>query len=106
MTNAYLNYPNSRMTIHADRTCLQIGKSGKQGQRVMGITRNSFAAAISQLDHKSFQLGSSAPVNDLWLTIDFGDLVFEEAVADYVLRLLRQRYSPLQGVQIKRHCEN
>ncbi len=33
---------------------------------------------IAELRDKKFQLGASAAVNDLWLHIDFNDVVFEE----------------------------
>ncbi len=104
MTKVYLNYPNPHMTIHGDSACLQIGKMDKLDQRTVTITPDSFADAICQLDNKTFQFGSSAPVNDAWLSVDFDDQLFEAAVADYVLRLLGKRYVPLQGVRIRKHC--
>ena len=33
MLKAYLNYPNSRVTVHGDSTCEEIEKMEKQGQR-------------------------------------------------------------------------
>ena len=92
------------MIIHGDSSCLEIGKMGKVAQRTYKIATDNFAATVAELNDKRFQLGASAAVNDVWLHIDFNDAVFEGAVADYILRLLAARYSPLQGVRIKRHC--
>jgi hypothetical protein len=92
------------MIIHSNSSCLEIGKMGKVNQRTYKIATDNFAAALAEFKDRKFQLGASAAVNDLWLHIDFNDAVFEGAVADYILRLLGARYSPLQGVRIKRHC--
>lgn len=101
---AYLNYPNPRMTLHGNSTCTEIGKMQKVGQRDVPISRASFTQALNQLTGSGFRLGAQAPVNDVWLTINFDDLQFEEAVARYVHRLLAQRYSRLRAAPVKRHC--
>ena len=101
---AYVNYPNPHMTLHGNLNCLEIGKMQKPQQRVMTINRASFAQAINQLSSINFQLGAQAQVNDVWLSIEFGDSEFEEAVARYACRLLRERYSPLKVAPIKKHC--
>jgi hypothetical protein len=104
LTKAYLCYPNPRMIIHGDSNCPEISKKGKIDQRTYKLTTDNFANTIAELSDKRFQLGANAAVNDLWLHVDFDDAVFEGAVVDYILRLLGARYSPLQGVRIKRHC--
>jgi len=101
---AYLNYPNPHMTLHSDSTCPEIGKMQKVGQRDVTINRASFAQALSHLTSRGFQLGAQASVNDVWLTINFDDAEFEEAVAMHVRRLLGQRYSPLRNARIQKHC--
>lgn len=101
---AYLNYPKPHMTLHSDSTCAEIGKMQKVGQRDVRISRASFTQAFSELTSIGFRLGAEATVNDVWLTIDFDDMQFEEAVARHVHRILGQRYSPLRAAPIKRHC--
>jgi hypothetical protein len=92
------------MVVHGDSSCAEVGKMGKADQRAYEVTTDSFSAAVAALKSRSFQLGASAAANDLWLHIDFDDAVFEGAVAGYILRQLGARYTPLQGVQIKKHC--
>jgi hypothetical protein len=100
----YLNYPNPHMTLHGDSACAEIGKMQKVGQRDVTINRASFAQALNHLTSSGFQLGAQASVNDAWLTINFDDAEFEEAVAMHVRRLLGQRYSPLRNAQTQKHC--
>lgn len=104
MTKAYLNYPNPHMTLHGDPMCAEIGKMQKVGQRDLTITPASFTQAVGQLAGDGFQLGAQAQVNDVWFTINFDDVEFEEATARYVHRLLSQRYSRLRDAPIHRHC--
>ncbi|HEY6968008.1 MAG TPA: hypothetical protein VJA94_02300 [Candidatus Angelobacter sp.] len=104
MVKAYLNYPNPHMTLHCGSACAEVGKMHKAQQRTVKIDQASFSQALKQLAGKEFRLGSQASINDVWLTINFGDEEFEEAVARYVCRFLGQRYSRPRGAQIRKHC--
>ena len=42
--------------------------------------------------------------NDMWVDIDFSDVEFEAAVAEYIKRLLSQRYPGWGGSEIEWHC--
>ncbi len=103
MTKVYLNYPNPHVTIHGQPACSEIGKMRKPNQRDVEVNTASFAQAIQQFS-SGFRLGADASVNDLWMSVDFGDAEFEDAVVRYVHRLLARRYSPLQGAAVERHC--
>jgi hypothetical protein len=92
------------MTLHGDSACTEIGKMGKTNQRDVAVTRESFCNAIGHLSTREFRLGADASVNDAWLTVDFVDPEFEEAVAKYVYRLLCQRYRYLRGTPVETHC--
>jgi hypothetical protein len=46
---AYINHPRPRMTLHTDSTSSEVGKMRKPNQRVVSVTRVSFATAIGQL---------------------------------------------------------
>jgi hypothetical protein len=104
LTKAYLNYPNPHMTLHRDSACAQIRKMHKVNQRDVSVTRGSFTQALERLADKDFRLGADASVNDVWVSVDFGDPEFEEAVAKHIHRLLGRRYRRLQGTAIERHC--
>ena len=104
MTKAYINYPNPHMNLHSDPTCPEIGKMAKANQRDIKIDSKSFNQAFAQLTGTGFRLSAEARLNDVWLTIEFDDAEFETAVANYVLRVLASRYSPLRSGPVKIHC--
>jgi hypothetical protein len=91
------------MTLHTESTCPEIGKMMKPNQRDVPVTRTSFATAVSQITGKGFRLGADAAFNDVWLSVDFDDAEFEEAVARYLYRSLGTRYTRLQDSPIKKH---
>lgn len=103
MIKAYINYPHCYMELHAVSTCSEIGKRGKLAQRKEDVTIKSFAATADKLAGRNFRLGSNASINDIWLSVNFDDVEFEEAVAEYLYRSLGKRYEPLQHGVIKRH---
>lgn len=93
------------MTLHADSTCPEIGKMQKPDQREIVITNGSFSQALSFLTSAfAFRFRSDPASNDAWLTIDFTDAEFEEAVARYIFRMLGKRYTPLSSAPVRRHC--
>jgi hypothetical protein len=102
MIHAYLNYPNSHGTFHSDAACTLVRVHRKEGQRVLRIDPASFAAALNVLSTMPFR--SEADANDLWLEIDFNDLAFERAVAEFVVRRLGARYRPLARIELEEHC--
>ena len=104
MTKAYLNYPNRHITLHGDLRCGEIGKMRKPNQRDVAITQATISQTLAQLSSAQFRLGADASINDVWLSVDFADAEFEEAVVQYVHRLLGQRYSRLDGAKLERHC--
>jgi len=104
LTKAYLNYPVPHITLHHDANCREIQKNAKPNQRDVAFTRASFDKAIGLLVSGGFRLGADVSINDVWLTVDFDDAEFEEAVARYAHRLLGMRYAPLRGARVDRHC--
>ena len=104
MTNAYFNYPKPHVTLHTDQFCNEIGKNKKHKQRCIPITPASISSSIQQLNSNSFRFVADSSRNDLWLSVNFSDQEFENAVIEYILRQFASRYTPFQGVTPKRHC--
>ncbi len=104
MTMAYLNYPNSHVTIHGDGACRQIRKMRKPHQRLVEINVGSFASAIQQLSD-TLRFGANASNNDLWVSVSFDDTKFEVAVVRYIHRILGRHYSRLHGAGVDIHCQ-
>jgi hypothetical protein len=102
MIKAYFNYPNSRMRMHADPNCSDIEKSGKSAQRKINMNRESLHEKLVEIGKLSFT--STKAQNDLWLTIDFGNLVEEEAEAKRILKRLGERYKRFRAIDPISHC--
>ena len=105
MIKAYINYPDPHVTLHTDQDCHEIGKRNKGNQRHMLINLTSITSDIQHLRSKSFRFSADSSRNDLWLSVDFGDRKFEEAIIEYILRQFASRYKPFQMVKLQPpHC--
>ena len=102
MIKVYYNYPRPRMRMHANLNCSAIEKSGKAPQRKISINRDSQRAKLIEL--KDLTFASDKSQNDLWLTIDFGNVVEEEAEAKRILRTLGEHYTRFLKAEPIVHC--
>ena len=103
MIKAYFNYPDPHVTLHTDQRCPEIGKNKTPNQRHVLVNLTSIASAIQNLSSKSFRFAADPSRNDLWLSVDFGDREFEEAVVEYIRRQFASRYKPFKMVKSERH---
>ena len=76
----------------------------KPGQRNVALNAGSIGVELHTFSSKQYSFAASASLNDLWLSVDFGDATFEDAVVAFVQRLIGQHYKPLAGAAIQRHC--
>ena len=104
MINAYLNYPNSRVEIHCDRSCSAIRKLNKQNQRVVRINLNNVGIELEKFK-ADYKFGSTKYNNDMWVTVDLADIKFEIEVVKYIRRMLGGRYKPFCDAVINVHCQ-
>lgn len=105
MVQVYLNYPNPRIMLHGQSICGEIGKMRKVAQRQFSVNAGTIGQELQKFAAKGYRFGAAASTNDIWLSIDFGDTPFEEAVMGYVQRLLAKHYSPFAGVAPDWHCK-
>ena len=103
MLKAYLNYPNSRVTVHGNSTCEEIEKTEKQGQRRVYIDRGSPESEVARF-RVAHDFASTAPLNDMWVTVDLEDLLEEQRVLDRIVAILARRYMPFGRAVPSRHC--
>ena len=87
MLQAYLNYPNSRFSIHGDATCREIGKMQKPEQRRVIIDRQSVRGELARFKGVH-GFASTAPQNDMWVTVDLGSLDEEQRVLERIKAVL------------------
>ncbi len=104
MLYTYINYPDTRMTKHRDSGCPDIRQSNKPDQRVSRIDLNSLSNELAKFANKTYAFASTPEQNDIWVEIELGDISFETAVADYVLKLVARHYSPMRSVKPTTHC--
>ena len=103
MLQAYLNYPNSRVTVHGDATCEEIEKMEKLGQRRVYIDRDSLQGELARF-RGEHDFASTTPLNDMWVTVDLGNLHEEQRVLDGIVATLAGRYTPFGRALPSRHC--
>ena len=64
----------------------------KSNQRVIKINIKSLSDELREFSEYKHRFASTQELNDMWLEINFSDLDFEIAVAEYILSLLRKKY--------------
>lgn len=105
MLKAYLNYPQSKVSVHRNPSCSNIEKMSKPNQRSVQIDLQKISEELQRFSENEHKFASEAKWNDMWITIDFDDPDFEDAVLAYVHRLISKRYSPFARIRIERpHC--
>ena len=104
MLKAYINYPNSYITVHGKAACAAVRQRHKLDQRIVRIDVATFSRELNHFVMKEHRFGSQAETNDMWLELDFGDSKFEKAVVDYIQTLLAPHYKPFSRVKIDEHC--
>lgn len=103
MLDAYLNYPNSRVTAHGSK-CGHIQQARKAGQRRVLLSRSTIGTELQRFVDREHTFGAQAATNDMWLTVDFNDLEFEAAVVHHIHRLLGARYKRFRDCRLEWHC--
>ena len=103
MLQAYLNYPNSRVSIHGDAECREIEKMQKPEQRRVNIDRQSVERELARFK-EAHDFASTAPLNDMWVIVDLGSEHEEQRVLERIKAALDARYVPFRHASLKRHC--
>lgn len=104
MIAAYLYYPNPRITIHKSAACSMIRMQHKTGQRRILISTENKFAELERFEKEEHRFGSTSELNDMWLWVDLGDAVAEQAVVESIKRTLSRRYGRFGRAQISEHC--
>ena len=104
MLRVYLNYPVSRISVHADPDCTYFARINPDAGRMVRINPATISAELQRFINKEHTFRSEAGFNDLRLEIDFGDLKFEREILSYIHRLLGKHYRPFKKASIDLHC--
>jgi hypothetical protein len=98
MIAVYYNYPNSGFTIHEGMNYEEARVQLKPKPRVDSVTLENITEIVEKVKSQDLKFASNRDLNDLWLEIDFGDVVFEKAFAEFVLRILGKRYKRFRDI--------
>lgn len=96
MVKAYINYPNSRISLHRELGCREIGKQHKKGQRRLRIDNESLSMELTRFKSRHYRFASKPMYNDMWLDVDLNDPIFERTVVEDILKILAEYYSPIR----------
>ena len=103
MLNVYLNYPNSKVTVHGEPTCPTIRQMRKPGQRQVRIDAGSRERELARFA-AAHRFASRAECNDMWVVVDLGNAEEEDLVVADIRRALARRYEPFRRSRVERHC--
>ena len=103
MFQVYLNYPNSKISIHGDCSCRNIMQMRKIGQRLVSITRESLSIELMRFETEH-KFAAEAANNDMWITVDIDDRTFEMCVISYIKKILDLRYKRFRNADVEEHC--
>ena len=103
MLQAYLNYPNSKVTVHGEPLCQEIAKMQKSGQRLVNIGRELVDREVARFT-EVHDFASTAPLNDMWVSVDLGSTHEEQRVLNRIVAALASRYVPFSRAVPNRHC--
>lgn len=104
MIKVYVNYPNSKVTVHTDANCNSVQMQKKADQRYIKINAETISKELMNFQNRKYRFAADPEFNDMWLEIDFGNCEFEEAVANYIHSLLGKRYGPFARIKLDNHC--
>ena len=100
MIRSYINYPNPKISVHNNQACPEIMKQNKPNQRTININVNSISRELQSFINRNYTFDSTSEENDMWLEIDFDDLVFEMNLLDYIRRIIATHYIPFSNINI------
>jgi hypothetical protein len=104
MIRVYINYPTSRVVVHADQGCVYFRRPEEPGHRFVKINPSTIVEELQRFCGKAYSFASVAEKNALWLEVDFGTRDFEALVVEHVRRLLAEHYTPFASAEVQFHC--
>lgn len=100
MIAVYYNYPNSGFTIHEGQTVEESRVHSKPKPRIIHVTLKNLSKVVTRVTNPDFKFAAKQEENDLWMEINFGDLEFEKAFAEFILRQLGKRYKLFREIYL------
>lgn len=104
MIQVYMDYANPVMNIHSDPNCFAVQRDRAANYRISKITIDTLSEELARFRDRYYRFNAQRDTTSIWLDIDLGDVEFERAVAEYVLKLVAKHHLPLRRIKIGTHC--
>lgn len=104
MIYVYLNYPQSKISVHQNPNCRRIRLRKKDEQRVIRIEQENLDSEIGRINRGELKFAPSSRYNDAWIVIELGDLSKEQEITIEIKEILGRFYGPFARASINIHC--
>ena len=103
MLAVYINYPRTRVSIHLDSSVEENQRHAKAGQRILVISISTLSDYLEKFKNREYRFEPNQEFNDMWIEVDFGSVIFERAVVDYIIALIAERYPKMGSITPEIH---
>ncbi len=100
----YVNYPNSRITIHRQYDCGAVQPHQTPDHRIMTVTDNTLGEVLTKFINREIDFAAQAGLNGLWLDLNLPTDDQERSLIIIIHALLGQRYRRLANAAFIQHC--
>jgi hypothetical protein len=104
MIKAYIDYPNTNVTLHRNPNCPRAKVGPNQNIRHVIINADNLSKELKRFRSNAHKFAAAAGMNDLYLILDFIDPVFEEALLAHIKRLIGLTYEEIRNCELLVHC--
>jgi hypothetical protein len=104
MIKAYINAIDARFTIHNNPNCSSAQIKINQDQRTVLLNTDSLSRELRRFRKNEYRFMAEGGMNDIWLILDFQDGEFENALANYLQRLVDKGHKTSGNWDVRDHC--
>ena len=104
MIKAYIDASGARVTIHNNPNCGSAQVKINQDQRTVLLNTDTLSRELRRFRRNEYRFVAEAGMSDLWLILDFQDGEFENALVNYLARLVGKEYKTAGNWDVQVHC--
>lgn len=95
----YVNFPNSRITVHLSQDCSSVNENGRRVRNV--ATYMDQTQLIHDIGSRALHFRAVAGENDLWVNVHNNDTLL---LAEEIAAALNGVYNHLPAFPVRVHC--
>jgi hypothetical protein len=104
MIKTYINYSESKITVHRNPLCEHANVGPDQKIRHVLINQGSISKELERFRSGNHRFSDETYMNDMWLIFDFQDSEFELALVRYLQKTAGLSNSTILSSEIQLHC--